>query len=79
MSQNNTNEPGKAPELNTDEPVRVNHTARNIIIAVLVVLLVAAGAFFGFHQANKGNGGAAASAETKGAKDNPVKDRKSVV
>ena len=73
MSQNNTNEPGKAPELNTDEPVRVNHTARNIIIAVLVVLLVAAGAFFGFHQANKGNGGAAVSAETKGAKDNPVK------
>lgn len=73
MSQNNTNEPGKAPELNTDEPVRVNHTARNIIIAVLVVLLVAAGAFFGFHQANKGNGGAAASAETKGTKDNPVK------
>ncbi|RSX49546.1 MetQ/NlpA family ABC transporter substrate-binding protein [Bifidobacterium castoris] len=73
MSQNNTNEPGgNVPELNTDEPVRVNHTARNIIIAVIVVALVAAAAFFGFHRAN-GGGKAAASAETKGTKDNPVK------
>ena len=30
-----------------EEPVRVNHTVRNIIIAVVVVALVAVGAFFG--------------------------------
>lgn len=31
-----------------EEPVRVNHTVRNIIIAVVVVALVAVGAFLEF-------------------------------
>ena len=36
-----------------EEPVRVNHTVRNIIIiAVVVVALVAVGAFFGVRAFN---------------------------
>lgn len=35
-----------------EEPVRVNHTVRNIIIAVVVVALVAIGAFFGVRAFN---------------------------
>lgn len=52
---------------NTNEPVRVNHTARNIIIAVVVVALVAVLGIFGY-RAIKGN-----NSSDKGTKDNPVK------
>lgn len=36
------------PEFNTEEPVRVNHRTRNIVIAVVVVAALAVAAFFGF-------------------------------
>lgn len=51
-----------------EEPVRVNHTVRNIIIAVVVVALVAVGAFFGVRAFN----GSDKTAE-KGTEANPVK------
>ncbi|MBW3094257.1 ABC transporter substrate-binding protein [Bifidobacterium sp. 64T4] len=58
----------EAPQpVNGDEPVRVNHTARNIIIAVIVIALIAVGAFFGV-RAFSGN-----KTAEKGTKDNPVK------
>ena len=33
---------------NSNEPVRVNHTARNIIITIVVVAIIAVAAFFGY-------------------------------
>ena len=51
-----------------EEPVRVNHTVRNIIIAIVVVVLVAVGAFFGVRAFN----GSDKTAE-KGTEANPVK------
>ncbi|NMM95967.1 ABC transporter substrate-binding protein [Bifidobacterium sp. DSM 109960] len=58
----------EAPQpVNGDEPVRVNHTARNIIIAVVVIALIAVGAFFGVRAFNSGKTG------EKGTKNNPVK------
>ena len=33
--------PSNTPEFNTEEPVRVNHRARNIVIAVVVVAALA--------------------------------------
>ncbi|KAB7790130.1 MetQ/NlpA family ABC transporter substrate-binding protein [Bifidobacterium leontopitheci] len=50
-----------------EEPVRVNHTARNIIIAVVVIALIAVGVFFGY-RATRGTTEAA-----KGSESNPVK------
>ena len=50
-----------------EEPVRVNHTARNIIIAVIVVVLVAVGGFFVYRALNGSNDNA------KGSESNPVK------
>ena len=32
---------------NNNEPVRVNHTARNVIITIVVVAIIAVAAFFG--------------------------------
>lgn len=57
-----------ATPANNNEPVRVNHTLRNIIITIVVVAIVAVGAFFGY-RAYAGAGESAA----KGTKDNPVK------
>lgn len=58
----------EAPQpVNGEEPVRVNHTTRNIIIAVVVIALIAVGAFFGV-RAFGGN-----KTAEKGTKDNPVK------
>ena len=51
-----------------EEPVRENHTVRNIIIAVLVVALVAVAAVFGVRALRSGDGEAA-----KGTPSNPVK------
>ena len=56
------------PAGNPEEPVRVNHTLRNTIIAIIVVALVAIGGFFGYRAYANGNASAA-----KGSKDNPVK------
>ena len=50
-----------------EEPVRVNHTARNIIIAVIVVVLVAVAAFFGYRAL------AGSKTADKGSESNPVK------
>lgn len=50
-----------------DEPVRVNHTARNTIIAVIVVAVLAVAVFFGY-RAFAGKSDAA-----KGSESNPVK------
>ena len=33
---------------NNNEPVRVNHTARNVIITIVVVAIIAVAAFFGY-------------------------------
>ncbi len=41
------------PEFNTEEPVRVNHRARNIVIAVVVVVALAVAAYFGYRAMNK--------------------------
>ena len=51
-----------------EEPVRVNHTVRNIVIAVVVIVALVLGGFFGY----RAFAGGKASAE-KGSKDNPVK------
>ncbi|MDF7664808.1 MetQ/NlpA family ABC transporter substrate-binding protein [Bifidobacterium sp. ESL0745] len=50
------------------EPVRVNHTVRNVIIAAVVVVLVVVLAFFGY----RGFAGKK-SAAAKGSESNPVK------
>ncbi|WEV41515.1 MetQ/NlpA family ABC transporter substrate-binding protein [Bifidobacterium sp. ESL0682] len=50
------------------EPVRVNHTVRNVIIAAVVVVLVVVLAFFGY----RGFAGNKAAA-TKGSESNPIK------
>lgn len=54
------------PNINTDEPVRVNHKARNIAIAVIAALVVVALAIWGFTAMNKEDHAA------KGTKENPV-------
>ena len=61
-------EPKQDAELGEGEPVRVNHTARNIIIVLVVVVLVAAGVIFALHRNTSQSGGAA-----KGSEANPVK------
>ncbi|NMM99446.1 ABC transporter substrate-binding protein [Bifidobacterium sp. DSM 109958] len=53
---------------NPEEPVRVNHTVRNAVIAVVVVMALVLAGFFGY----RAFAGGKASAE-KGSKDNPVK------
>lgn len=53
--------------IDPEEPVRVNNTARNIIVAVVVLALIAVAVFFGVRTFNANK----ASAE-KGTKDNPV-------
>ena len=58
--------PTNAQSATPEEPVRVNHTARNIIIALVVVVLVVAGVLVGVHVKNSGKNAA------KGTKDNPV-------
>ena len=71
MSASNNQTPvqsaGPDPSIQPGEPVRVNHTIRNIIIAAVVVVLVALGAFFAF-RAFSGSG-----EEAKGSESNPVK------
>ena len=57
-------QPNGAPE----EPVRVNHTVRNIIIAAIVVVLVAVGGFFGLRVVNGSK-----TADAQGTESNPVK------
>ncbi|WEV53558.1 MetQ/NlpA family ABC transporter substrate-binding protein [Bifidobacterium sp. ESL0704] len=52
----------------TDEVVRVNHTPRNIIIAVVVAVLVVGIAFFGHQGFVMGQAG-----QAKGSPSNPVK------
>ncbi|MBW3092262.1 ABC transporter substrate-binding protein [Bifidobacterium sp. 82T10] len=56
-----------ASPVNPNEPVRVNHTVRNVVIAVVVVALVAVAVFFGLRIAN-GN-----ESDAKGSANNPVK------
>lgn len=56
-----------AAPVNPQEPVRVNHTIRNIIIAVVVVVLVLAGGFFGYRAF------ASTEGSDKGSASNPVK------
>ena len=53
---------------NSNEPVRVNHTARNIIITIVVVAIIAVAAFFGYRAVAGAN-----ESSAKGSKDNPVK------
>ena len=53
---------------NSNEPVRVNHTARNIIITIVVVAIIAVAAFFGYRAVTGAN-----ESSAKGSKDNPVK------
>ncbi|MCH4210041.1 MetQ/NlpA family ABC transporter substrate-binding protein [Bifidobacterium sp.] len=50
------------------EPVRVNHTLRNTIIAVVVIAVLAVAVFFGYRALSGGNDSAA-----KGSQSNPVK------
>ncbi|KAE8128032.1 MULTISPECIES: MetQ/NlpA family ABC transporter substrate-binding protein [Bifidobacterium] len=52
----------------SQEPVRVNHTARNIIITVVVIAVLAVAVFFGY-RAIAGKSDSAA----KGSQSNPVK------
>ena len=42
-----------------NEPVRVNHTVRNIVIALIVVALVAIGGFCGYRAVTHGKDSAA--------------------
>ena len=53
---------------NSNEPVRVNHTARNIIITIVVVAIIAVAALFGYRAVTGAN-----ESSAKGSKDNPVK------
>ena len=53
---------------NNNEPVRVNHTARNIIITIVVVAIIAVASFFGYRAVAGAN-----ESSAKGSKDNPVK------
>ena len=53
---------------NSNEPVRVNHTARNIIITIVVVAIIAVASFFGYRAVAGAN-----ESSAKGSKDNPVK------
>ncbi|MDF7664058.1 MetQ/NlpA family ABC transporter substrate-binding protein [Bifidobacterium sp. ESL0763] len=64
----NSQSPKGAASGGFEEPVRVNHTARNIVIAVVVVALIAVIAFFGY----RGFAGKQTAA-AKGSKENPVK------
>ena len=56
-----------APLSDPQEPVHVNHTGRNIVIAVIVIALIAVAVFFGVRAAKGGSDSAA-----KGSKSNPV-------
>lgn len=56
------------PAGNPEEPVRVNHTLRNTIIAIIVVALVAVGGFFGYRAYAH-----SVDSAVKGSKNNPVK------
>lgn len=51
-----------------NEPVRVNHTLRNAIIAIVVVAIVAVGGFFGYRVF-----AGASETAAKGSESNPVK------
>lgn len=51
-----------------NEPVRVNHTVRNIVIALIAVALVAIGGFFGYRAVAHGKDSAA-----RGSESNPVR------
>ena len=53
---------------NNNEPVRVNHTARNVIITIVVVAIIAVAAFFGYRAFAGAN-----ESSAKGSKGNPVK------
>ena len=53
---------------NNNEPVRVNHTARNVIITIMVVAIIAVAAFFGYRAFAGAN-----ESSAKGSKGNPVK------
>lgn len=53
---------------NGEEPVRVNNTGRNVIIAVVVVALIAVAVFFGVRAFSSGRDSA-----QKGTENNPVK------
>ena len=52
---------------NNNEPVRVNHTARNVIITIVVVAIIAVAAFFGYRAF------AGANESSAKAAGNPVK------
>lgn len=54
------------PGVNTNEPVRVDHRRRNIIIAVVVAIVVIIGAIVGYRVVNRENNAA------KGSENNPV-------
>ena len=54
---------------NNNEPVRVNHTARNVIITIVVVAIIAVAAFFGYRAFAGAN-----ESSAKGSKGNPVQD-----
>ena len=53
---------------NNNEPVRVNHTVRNVIITIVVVAIIAVAAFFGYRAFAGAN-----ESSAKGSKGNPVK------
>ena len=53
---------------NNNGPVRVNHTARNVIITIVVVAIIAVAAFFGYRAFAGAN-----ESSAKGSKGNPVK------
>ena len=53
---------------NNNEPVRVNHTARNVIITIVVVAIIAVASFFGYRAFAGAN-----ESSAKGSKGNPVK------
>jgi D-methionine transport system substrate-binding protein len=58
-------QPTGTPEAN--EPVRVNHTARNTIIAIVVIALVAVAVFFGYRAV-----AGTSDSDAKGSKSNPI-------
>lgn len=63
MTSNNTQP--TAPNT-PEEPVRVNHTTRNIVIAVVVVVAIVLAIVFGMRAVNKNDD------SPKGSKNNPV-------
>ena len=68
-NQQNGHRQHDAQQLNADEePVRVNHTARNWIIAVIVVVALVLAGFFIYRAQNS-----SAAGNEKGSASNPVK------